>query len=73
MNMTLLYSLARCSPSSVDTSLCEQTHVPLVAQIGLVANQRNNHLVATLGTHILDPFGGGLERVAVWVSFATYS
>jgi len=56
MNMTSLYSFARASPSSVLTSLrVSSAHVPLIAQVCLVADERDDHVVASLGAHVFHP------------------
>ena len=36
-------------------------HFALIIQIGLVADERNDDLVAALGTHVFDPLGRRLE------------
>lgn len=38
----------------------------LVRQIGLVANEHDNDILAALCPHIVNPLGSLLERVAVW-------
>lgn len=38
---------------------------PLVVQIGLVADQYNDHVIPTLPAHIIDPFPGVLEGLSI--------
>ena len=66
-NSTFSYCCARCSPSSVVTSLVS-SDAPLVAHVGLVTNKGNNYLVSALRTHVLNPLGSVLEGVAICVS-----
>jgi hypothetical protein len=71
MNMTLS-SLALASPSSIETCLEDDkaemdASLPLVGKVGLVAHQHDNHIVSALRSNIVDPLGGLLERVSVYI------
>ena len=46
------------------TLLC--SNLPLVVEIRLVANQHDNHIVASLGSYVVDPLLGVLERLGVY-------
>lgn len=39
--------------------------VPFIRKVSLVTHKCDDDLVSTLSTHILDPFGRRLERLAV--------
>lgn len=45
------------------TLLC--SNLPLVVEIRLVANQHDNHVVTSLGSYVVDPLLGVLERLGV--------
>ena len=45
---------------------CLGGDLPLLGQVGLVADQHDDHVGATLGAHVVNPLGRLVERVGVY-------